>query len=229
MFDRIKKAVFGGPGVLPRAALAATPQAAAQVSKWANTRGLSVGVADGGGTSLNGMVGGKPWRLECGASSRDYIQGVELRARAELGVNPDASLVVMNRSLKDMLEKRAYSVYTDDTQTLVDPKLSEEMRWLALYPEAQWDGLPRGFWLRFAVMADQEERALAWLKPALAQLLLEWPQPSPALERPFVLAVMRGRVYLRMEHLVQEVATLQHAAAIFVMACESAQAGLSGR
>ncbi|RYX98282.1 MAG: hypothetical protein EOO28_01395 [Comamonadaceae bacterium] len=183
----------------------------------------------GGGVSfsLTGRVGGKPWKLERGSSSRKYIRGDELRARGEIAVNDDASVLIMNRPLKDSLEKLAYQMYTDTLQTTADPSLPEEMRWLAMYPEVGWDGLAPAFWAQYAVMADKREHASAWLDPALAELLMKWPRQPSGAQVPFILMLLRGKAYLRMQYTPADLPTLEHATRVFTHACETARAGLS--
>ena len=61
------------------------------------------------------------------------------------------TLFIINRPLKEDLEKRAYEMYTDTLQTTVDPSLPKEMRWLAMYPETGWQSLPPEFLKRYAV------------------------------------------------------------------------------
>ena len=68
-------------------------------------------------------------------------------------------VLVMNRPLKEALEKKAYQMFTDQLQTSVDPSLPEEMRWLAMFDEVGWDGLPSEFWTRYAVLTDRREHA----------------------------------------------------------------------
>lgn len=225
MFDRIKKAFSkeAKEGFAPSSQLAST-----QVSEWAGTQGFGfTGMEAGKGFSLTGRVSGKSWRMELGRPSRNFIRGEELRARAELGINEDAAVLVMNRPLKEALEKKAYSIYTDSLQTTADPNLPEEMRWLSMYEEVGWDSLPRPFWDRYAVLADQRENALAFMDAGLADLLMGWPDPAPMPEVPFMLMLLRGKAYLRMEYNPAEMPTLQHAATIFTSACESALGGLS--
>ncbi len=225
MFDRLKKAFSkdAKEGFQP-----SSQQASTQVSEWAGTQGFGfTGMDAGKGFSLTGKVSGKPWRMELGKPSRNFIRGEELRARAELGINEDAAVLVMNRPLKEALEKKAYSIYTDSLQTTADPNLPEEMRWLSMYEEVGWDSLPRPFWERYAILADQRENALAFMDAGLADLLLAWPEHAPSAEVPFMLMLLRGKAYLRMEYSPAEMATLQHAAAIFTSACESALGGLS--
>jgi hypothetical protein len=222
MFERLKK-VFGSDK--PDAGDAASDEA---VSEWAGTRGFSfTGMGKGKGFALKGTVGGKPWKMERANASRDYMRGEELRARGEIKVNDDATVLVMNRSLKDALEKKAYQAYTDTLQTTADHSMPEEVRWLAMYPEVGWESLPKPFWQRYAVMADHRSHAQAWLDPHLVELMMSWPEPSPDPQVPFILMVLRGKAYLRMQYTPADMPTLEHAALIFTTACESAITGLS--
>jgi hypothetical protein len=192
---------------------------------WAGSQGLSwAATKEGRGFSLTGTVDSKPWRLDSGQSSRDYISGDELRARAELKLNGAASVVIMSRPLKEMLEKRAYGIYTDTLQTTADPSLTEEMRWLALYPEIGWNQLPKAFWDRYAVLADHRSRAMEWIDLSLAGLLSSWPEPAAQAQLPFMLMLLRGKVYLRMQTTSGDLPMLQHATLIFQNACKLALA-----
>ena len=228
MFDRLKK-VFARSEEGPRAALPADSTSdSSPVSEWAGTQGFSYFHQDKGqGFLLTGQVRGRPWKLECGPSSRDYIHGEELRARAELAVNADAAVLIMNRPLKESLEKRAYAIYTDSLQTTADPSLPEEMRWLAMYEEFGWSSLVPEFWERYTVLADNRDHALAWVDSNLTELLLSWPQPGPDAQTPFILMLLRGKAYLRMQYVSGDIATLQHAAVTYTSACDAALAGLS--
>ena len=218
MFERLKKVFV--PSAAPPEVLRTDA-----VSEWAGTHGLRYsGPEKGQGLVLSGKIRGKPWKLESGAASRDYIHGEELRARAELGVDGDMSVLIMSRPLKETLEKRAYAIYTDTLHTTADPSLPEEMRWLAMYEEFGWSGLVPDFWERYAVLADQRDHALAWIDSNLAELLLHWPQPGVSAQTPFILMLLRGKAYLRMQYTTGDIATLQHAALIFTTACEAALA-----
>jgi hypothetical protein len=141
-------------------------------------------------------------------------------------LNDGVSILIMNRPLKEALEKRAYEMYTDTLQTTADPSLPEEMRWLAMYPETGWDGLPPEFWTRFAVLSEDPDQALAWIDPHLAGLLTTWPEPAPNEQVPIILMLLRGKAYLRMQYSPADMPTLEHAAQIFTYACESAASGL---
>jgi hypothetical protein len=52
--------------------------------------------------------------------------------------------------------------------------------------------------------------------------MMDWPDPAPTAEVPFMILLLRGKAYLRMEYTPANVATLQHASVIFTRACESA-------
>jgi len=221
MFDRIKKAFSRDSSKPQEDAPSQMPHG--PMSEWAGTQGFAFSVdGDGQGVVLEGKIGGKPWRLQRGRPTRDYIVGEEVRARAELGLPEDVAVLVMNRPLKETLEKRAYHIYTDDLQTSVGSTLPEEMRWLAMFNEVAWDALPAALWERYGVLTDKREHAQAWLDAPLANLLLNWPSPTPASEVPFLVLLLNGKAYLRMEYTPADLLTLQHAALIFTSACESA-------
>jgi hypothetical protein len=120
---------------------AGTGPQANKVSEWASLQGLSHTDRSGAGYAVDGQIQGKPWKLEQGKPSRDFIRGIELRARGEMGVNEDVAVMIMTRSLKNDLDKRAFSLYTDTLQTQIDPHLPEEMRWLSMYEEVGWQEL----------------------------------------------------------------------------------------
>ena len=219
MFERIKKAFT--KDAQPEAAPSALN--VGPVSEWAATQGFGFSVDDAGqNIALEGKVSGRPWKLVLGKPTRNYIFGEEVRGRAELGIDENISVLVMNRPLKDALEKRAYEMYTNDLQTSVDTSMPEEMRWLAMFEEFGWEDLPETFWSRLAIMSDRRESALAWVDPLLAKLMMEWPATAPSAEVPFIVLLMNGKGYLRMEYTPAQLATLQHAARIFTSACESA-------
>jgi hypothetical protein len=181
--------------------------------------------ADGrGGYHVEGKVGGKTWRMEQGKPSRDFIKGVELRARAELGLREDVAVMIMSRQLKNDLDKRAFELYTDSVQTMVDPNLPEEMRWLSIYEEVGWESLGKPFLDHYAVLADDRENALAWISQELADMMMAWPHLDPA--APKILMVLRGKAYLRMQFAEGDMPTLEHASALFVTACELAMGAM---
>jgi hypothetical protein len=213
----------------PVSELKASPQshsAYSKVSEWASLQGLTASErGDSKGFHVFGKVGDKPWRIEQGRPSRDFIKGLELRARGEMQVREDVSLMVLTRSLKNDLEKRAFSLYTDSLQTIADPNLPEEMRWLSMYEEVGWESLGNAFLDQYAILADDKEHASAWLTPQLAQQLMAW--PSSEMDVPCVLMVLRGKIYLRMQISEGDLPTLEHATRVFTSACESAIASFT--
>ncbi len=225
MFDRIRKAFTPSrqasePPLPPQAQVS---QLAGAAAEWATAHGHTVATSSGAtALAFEGPVAGKSWRVELGRPSRKYIQGEELRGRAELGIDPDVLVVVMNRPLMESLEKQAYALYTDSLQTSVDPNLPEEMRLLAMHEEVGWDTMPRVFWSRYAVVADDRNHAQAWVDAELARLLMEWPEPAPAVQVPVLLMLLRGKAYLRMQQGADALPALQHATRVFTRACENA-------
>jgi hypothetical protein len=225
MFQRLKKVLT--PDKAPDSA-AETP---AEAKLWINTnadgeasaKSSSVWPAGSGiGSSVQGRVHEKPWKLERIAASRSYIAGEEVRGRADIAVDPQVSVIIMNRPLKELLEKRAYALYTDSVETQASPTLMEEMRWLALYPQVGWERVADSFWHRYAVMTGQRAQAISWVTPKLADLLIAWPEPAPAADIPFILMVMRGRVHLRMQLTPSTADTLNHVTQVFTLAAQSA-------
>lgn len=200
-----------------------------KVSEWASTQGLNFSQRnDGrGGYHVEGKVGGKLWRIEQGAPSRDFIKGTELRARAELGVREDVAVMVMSRPLKNDLDKRAFEMYTDSLQTIADPHLPEEMRWLSIYEEVGWESLGTSFLNNYAILADSRDNAMAWISQDLADSLMGWPALDP--KSPKILMLLRGKAYLRMQCIEGDLPTLEHATSVFTAACELALAGLKAR
>jgi hypothetical protein len=230
MFDRIRKAFSREGGDQAETAGAVSQLAHGPVSEWAGTQGFAFSIEPNGhGIALEGHVGGKPWRLQVGRPSRKYIFGQEVRARAELGLPDDAAVLIINRPLRDALEKQAYEIYTDPLQTSASPSLPEEMRWLAMFDEVGWDSLPKEFSDRYAILTDDRDNALAWLDTPLIRATLDWPIPGPSPQVPFMMLLLRGKVYLRMEYTPADLLTLQHAALIFTSACQAALSGLGKR
>jgi hypothetical protein len=232
MFDRIRKALAREaprPQAGEEAARPATELLSGPISQWATDHGFAMSVqAESNLIVVEGQVSGRPWRIEVGKSARNYIDGDEVRGRAELKLPDDVAILIMNRHLKDWLERKAFGMITSSTQTRAEPGLPEEMRWLAMYDEVGWDSLAPSFWRRYAVMAHRREHALAWLDPQLGDLLMDWPEPDPGPEVPFMVLLMRGRGWLRMGYPTPNAATLQHAAELFASACESAVGTFAG-
>jgi hypothetical protein len=218
------------------------------VSEWAGLQGFSVQAPSSAGRSvadgftLGGKVRGTPWKLVLGAASRDYVHGKELRARAELGLDPSVEVLVTNRPLHDVLAAERKQIDCRATgipcaehapqaaqreAQLRDPRYIEEMRWMTQMPEVCWDSLPAEFWTRYCVKATQRQHALALIDPNLAELMLDWPSPATTQDIPMTLMLLRGKAYMRMQYTPAETSTLQHAAIVFTSACDSALGSFS--
>lgn len=221
--ERLKRVLIRGYGGAGDGAVESST-----VSGWAGLQGLGYQSSrDSRDFALTGVSRGKSWKLECGVPTRDFIQGQELLARAPLGISDDVAVLIVNRPLKEMLEARTYNLYTESLQTVLDQSLPLEMRWLAMYQETGWSGLPRAFWERYAVVSDQRAHASDWLTAELAAQLLSWPEPAPDADTPFILLLRRGKAYLRMQYSPADLPTLEHAAVVFTTACDAAVAAFS--
>lgn len=167
---------------------------------------------------LQGQVVEHPWRLESGAPTRDYIQGTELRVRAELALSPDAHVMVINRALKEELEGRVYGAITDSLQTTVNQSLPQEMRWLSIYEELRWPQMPASFLRAFAVVGEDLDTARHWVNAALvSQLMRDQQQVLPG-QVPLVLMVSDASMALRMQSTARYLPDLEYAMALFLTA-----------
>ena len=223
MFERLRKALgtSGNTGPAP-----GRPVTNRDVARWAADQRLAIVThPTEGHFDLGGDLYGHPWRLECGAPTRDYVHGLELRGRADVGAEMDAAVMVINRPLQETQESTPYNAITDTLQTTVDSNLPEEMRWLAMYEEMVWPGLPASFRERFAVVAERMEFAQRWIHaPVVSQLLnaVEGEGGSERARAPLVLMLVRGRVYLRMEHAERSLAEIAHARQLLLVAGQAA-------
>ena len=127
----------------------------------------------------------------------------------------------MNRELKEALEAQLFARCTDGLKTNVDPGMPEEMRWIAAYEEVLWESAPRQFWQHYAVLANRRDHAETFLDPVLIRQLLDRPSPVPRATKPFVLMLLRGKAYMRLQHDANHPA-VQHATSIFTTACANA-------
>lgn len=223
MFERLRKVMSrrGRERASPLPAGPGTP-----LSRWAEARGLELAhTAHSQDFSLSGQVAGRPFRLDRTAPSRRYIDGSELRARVELDIAREVSVMVISRALRDALEHEAYTDVTDPVRTTLDARMPEEVRWLAVFDEVGWEGAELvQFWPRYAIVADLRAHAQAWMGAELVQALLDW--PSAALEQPpFMLTLQRGKLYLRMAFAPDDLPTLQHAMHVLALASSAALAG----
>ncbi len=153
-----------------------------------------------GAYAIGGRLHDRPFRAECVTTSRSYMQGMELMAKADLGLSPEATVIVMNRSLKRTLEGIANDLYAEATDTLRTTKKSmpEEVRWLSMLRDAGWPGPDDAFWGRYAVLTDAPETARHWLDKASINMLMDWPS-EPGWDAPRLFMLARGKTYLRLQ------------------------------
>ncbi len=179
------------------AAADADGEATSPAKAWAAAGGHRFAPARGGdGFVIESTAGGAAWRAEWGPSQRDYIGGMELRVRADIGDAGDLQMMVIARSLVAPLENQVFEQFTEGNQTRMDDRTPEEMRWLVLYPP-----MPRSalgvLRERFAALANRPAAAPMWIEGALARSLdasSSWLDAAV----PFVMVVQRGRFVLRM-------------------------------
>ena len=67
---------------------------------WGEAHGLAFSSGKEGACSLAGEWGGRPVRIDVQPASRSYMDGQELSARCDLGLDPLASVIVMNRFVR---------------------------------------------------------------------------------------------------------------------------------
>jgi hypothetical protein len=191
MFERLKRS-------LPPAATGSAEHNG--LTRWAVDRMLSHRRLGNGATVAEGLLLERPFRAGCVPSSRPYIVGVELMARADLGLRDDVNIIVMHRALKRALDKAASNARTSAIAQVPtsDTPLPEELLWLSIYRDAGWPGPMPDFWARYCVLTDHLESAREWLDGDAIESLCD----APAALRPvtpFTVALTRGKVYLRLQ------------------------------
>ena len=155
MYKRLKNALSPNTWLRSRSA---------PLAQWADDHALSFAPMVGGAYLLAGKWQGRAVRIQCLAPSRPFIQGMELMARAVLGLRQEGNVVLMNRALKEVLEAQSralYSQYTDELRTMAGV-VPDEVRWLSMYRDAGWVGPDHRFWSRYAVLTDAPELARRW-------------------------------------------------------------------
>jgi hypothetical protein len=198
---------------------AMSKEALASAQKFAKAKKLLFAERPGRrGYTLDGQIKGKACKIERGSPSRQYVQGVELRARCDLGVSPHAVLMVVNRHLKKSLDENTYSAFTDTMETMVNTNMPEEVMWMTMYGEVGWQELGERFINDYCILAEDKHHARAIVDAPLVKALTSWPTHS--LTRPVVFMLMRGRLYMRMQF-DDDSFMLEHALDCFELFCSS--------
>ena len=211
MLDGIKRLFSAGP--------AAAPDGWDGVGPWAKSKQYAFRAVQEEGFVIDGRLGATPWRLEWGPSHRPYIQGHELRLRAELGLSSDLQVVVMNRELQETMEKAVFDQYVEGVQTRIDNQTPPEMRWLVMFPKLAGNDMPL-LRERYCALASMQTWLRHWLDGALTQGLAG---VRIAPEVPLVLMIGRGRLMLRTAVVDADVATLQGWVRLFETAMREAR------
>jgi hypothetical protein len=183
MFERFKHAFRQRP---------ATSPSDSPVSRWATSQFLHLRPGDAGQFFIDGQLLDRPFRAECGPSSRPYIQGMELRVKVNLELPPFGQVVVMSRAVRDAL------VRLDDAVSPLAGPLLDERRWLAELNTTQWSGPAEAFWARYMVLSDAPELARRWLNSDAIEFLTQGNSEAAA-RVPLLIALMRGKCYLRLQ------------------------------
>ena len=194
----------------------------ADLEEWAKRRGHGFKRVRGeDGFVIDGVLDGKPWRIEWGPPQRDYIVGHELRLRMELDLPSDTQMLVLSRPLMDSLERKTFEEFTDNVQTQIGTKTPEEMRWLVMFPKVNLASL-KTLRTRFGAVSSVPATGLSWLEGPLANMLEQAASEWLHAEQPFVLMTLRGRAYLRMQLTLPEPKAVAAALALFETAVAQA-------
>ncbi len=148
---------------------------------------------DDGGFIIDGKLGAQPWRLEWGPSQRPYVEGAELRIRAEMGLPSDLQVLIIDRPLQAAMEQAMFEQYVESVQTQIDNQTPPEMRWLVMYGKLAGPELG-ALRERFAAVTPNKPWLQGWIDGPLTPALLAAPITSG---QPMVLMVAKGRVTLR--------------------------------
>lgn len=184
MLDGIKRLFSGAPAPAPEWE---------EVVPWAESRQFAFRGVPNEGFVIDGKLSTTAWRLEWGPSQRPYIQGQELRLRAELGLSSELQVVLMNRDLQEAMEKAVFEQYVQGVQTRIDNQTPPEMRWLVMYPKLHGSEMAT-LRDRYVALASVKKWLQHWLEGPLSQSLAALHiEPSV----PLVLMIGRGRLMLR--------------------------------
>jgi hypothetical protein len=160
-------------------------------------------------------------RIEWAPSQRKYIDGQELRIRADIGQARGLQMMVATRELLQRLEREVFEQFTEGTETRIDDDTPEEMRWVVMYPQVPGK-LLGALHPRFALLSDRPSASTLWLEHGLAEPLKAmqaWHDP----QAPLVLVVQRGRFVLRTALPRPRVAALEGALVLATAAVAAAR------
>jgi hypothetical protein len=192
------KRLFTGPG-------ASASSEWEGIAPWAESRQYVYRSVHDAGFVVDGRLSTTAWRMEWGPSQRPYIDGHELRLRAELGLSADLQLVVMNRALQEKMESAVFEQYVEGVQTRIDNQTPPEMRWLVMFPKLTGSEMPE-LRERYVALASVKRWLQQWLEGELTKSLAAL---ATLPEVPMVLMIGRGRLMLRTELADAQVGAVQ--------------------
>lgn len=191
MFERLRNALSRRPVQRP---------GNDPVAHWAMGHFLRHQSLGQGRFEVSGQLHERRFQAECGPSSRAYIQGLELRARVDLGLPPVGHVIVMSQVVRTALEVQADGLYRQAVNALQTSAqaLPEEVRWLSMFRAVRWRGPDERFWQAYAVLSDAAELAQRWLDDEALDYLLTGTSEKAA-QVPVLVMLARGRCYLRLQ------------------------------
>jgi len=192
------------------------------LAAWAKQQGHTFRrTRDPEGFAIEGRRDGRAWRLEWGPSQRDYIVGNELRLRMELGLPPDLQLLLMTQPLQQQLEHETFEHFTQHNQTQMGDSMTEEIRWLVLFPKIDLRSF-KPLRVHFGGVSSLPADGPAWLEGPLADALARASEGLLRDAPPFVLMTVRGRAYLRLQLVAPDVDAIGAALELFDSAADAA-------
>ena len=189
------------------------------IAPWAQSRQYTYRAVHDEGFVIDGRTGVTPWRMEWGPSQRPYINGHELRLRAELGLAAELQLVLMNRALQETMEKSVFEQFVEGVQTRIDNQTPPEMRWLVMYPKLPGSEMPE-LRERYVALSSMKKWLQQWLQGDLTRSLAAL---TTAADVPLVLMIGRGRLMLRTELAEARIDTVQGWLRVFETAIREAK------
>lgn len=191
-----------------------------ELSAWCKSRQYALrSVREPAGFVVDGSSGDTPWRLEWGPSQRSYIQGAELRLRADVAVPRELQALVLNRELMESMEKAVFDQYVEGVQTRIDTATPPEMRWLVMFPKLTSSEL-RSLRDSYGALSSFKPWLQQWLAGDLTPTLAAMPTDAA---RPLVLMIARRRLSLRTTLPRPDAAALSGWLKIFECALQAAQ------
>jgi len=211
MLDTIKRWLGNAPVQVP---------GWSELSSWSRSQQWTLrAVREPEGFVVEGRSSDTAWRLEWGPSQRSYIQGAELRIRAELAVPRELQALVLNRELMEAMEKTVFEQYVEGVQTRIDTTTPPEMRWLVMFPKLSTTEL-KSLRDNYGALSSFKPWLQQWLGGRLAPELAALPTSA---DRPLVLMIARRRLCLRAALPQPDAAGLQGWLRLFDCALREAQ------